>query len=424
MATSHTGSVSQPGAAAIPGPVAYFAANPVAANLLMLFFIIGGIIAGTHLAVQHFPPVDVRTVTVTVPFPGASPREVEADVNRRIEESVIGLAGVTRVVSTANEGFGQIRIELATFADAGTVLDDAQTAVDSIENFPQVTVDPPEVELQQLALEVMTLAVSSTTADENALRIAAEHVREELLELPAISQVQLKGTRDREIAIELSEKELRRHNLTFNQLSNILQAALVVAAAVYLLRSESVRMIILDRNASISGNVQADPRLPVGAPFDATLATAEHFVSAGHAVNEQFGGTAIRSISIVAGNIASTGLMGKDDGNASHLASVKLHLHERPIRTASPAEIERLWRLRIGDVSYLESVEFQTARTQERPSVAFALQHDDEDVLRHAATELRGFMAGMPGLYEISDSLSLGKRHFEIELTPAGRPPD
>ena len=743
MATSHTGSVSQPGAAAMPGPIAYFAANPVAANLLMLFFIIGGILAGTHLAVQHFPPVDVRTVTVTVPFPGASPREVEADVNRRIEESVIGLAGVTRVVSTANEGFGQIRIELATFAEAGTVLDDIQAAVDSIENFPPVTADQPEVELQQLALEVMTLAVSSTTADENELRIAAENVREELLELPAISQVQLKGTRDREIAIELSEEELRRHNLTFNELSNILQraslnltfgelkteaggvvlhtvskrrfgeefedipiitrldgtivtlgdvaevrdgfvdeaivtrfdgqptvlvrvdasevesvvgmareinrwlakyepprdvtvsiwndraqpsldrlsgimrngligallvflclvllfdlrvatwvtvgiplsfigsllffgpadltlnmgtifgfflmvgivvddavvvgesiaaerergkdsldaaisgaravagpitvgvittvlgflpflfitatnyqivnvfpyvaffvllvslieaffilpahlsherpwsasplsevqnylrgwlegvrdrvvgpavswsvrnitltlacAALVVVAAVYLLRSESVRIIILDRNASISGNVQADLRLPVGAPFDATLATAEHFVSAGHAVNEQFGGTAIRSISIVAGNIASTGLMGKDDGNASHLASVKLHLHKRPMRTASPAEIERRWRLRIGDVSYLESVEFQTARTRERPSVAFALKHDDEDVLRHAATELRGFMAGMPGLYEISDSLSLGKRHFEIELTPAGK---
>ena len=101
MRTTDTGSVTPAGAGVKSGPIAWFAGNPVAANLLMLFFIVGGIIAGTHLAVQHYPPVDLRTISVTVPFPGASPREVEEDVNRRIEESVIGLAGVDRVVGTA-----------------------------------------------------------------------------------------------------------------------------------------------------------------------------------------------------------------------------------------------------------------------------------------------------------------------------------
>ena len=742
MATTDTVPVTRPEAASRPGPIAWFAGNPVAANLLMLFFIVGGIVSGTHLAVQYFPPVDLRTVTVTVPFPGASPREVEEDVNRRIEESVIGLAGVERVVGTATEGLGRISIELANFADAGTVLNDVRTAVDGIENFPPVTADQAEVELRQLALEVMTLAVSSAAVSEHELRLAAEDVRDELLELPSVSQVQLQGTRDREISIELSEEELRRHNLTFSEISSIVQgaslnltfgelrteaggvvlhtvskrrygeefkdiplitrldgtivtlgdvaeirdgfvdedvvtrfngrpavlvridatqaqsvvgmarkikrwlaghsppeevtvaiwsdraqpslnrlsaiirngligailvflslallfdlrvatwvtvgiplsfvgsliffgpagltlnigtifglflmvgivvddavvvgesiaaererggdsleaaisgaravvgpitvgvittvlgflpllfitsinyqfvnvfpwvaffvllvslieaffilpahlshkrrwsasplsdvqdalrgwldgvrdrivvpavswsvrnitltlacAALVVVAAVYLLRSETVRIIIFDKDADTSGNVQADLELPVGAPFDATLATAERFVSAGHAVNDQLGGTAIQSISIGAGSSASTGLGEKEAGNASHLAWVKLHLHERPIRTVSPAEIERLWRWHAGDVSYLEKVEYQTTRVQDRPSVAYALKHDDADVLRHAATELRSFMSGMPGLYEISDSLSLGKRHIEIDLTPAG----
>ena len=208
-----------------PGPIAWFAGNPVAANLLMLFFIIGGLVSGAHLAVQHFPPFDPRTVTVTVPFPGASPQEVEQDVNRRIEESVIGLAGVERVVGTAAEGLGRIRIELSTFADATSALNDVQAAVDGIENFPPVAADYPEVELRQLALEVMTLAVSSTAAGEDALRRAAENLRDGLLELPSISQVTLKGTRDREISIELSEEELRRHNLTFNQIADAVQRA-------------------------------------------------------------------------------------------------------------------------------------------------------------------------------------------------------
>ena len=189
----------------------------------MLFLIIGGMISGAHLSVQHFPPVDPRTVTVTVPFPGASPQEVEQDVNRRIEESVIGLAGVERVVGTATEGLGRISIELSAFADATNVMNDIQSAVGGIENFPPANADHPEVELHQLALEVMTLAVSSTAVSENELRLAAENVRDELLELPSISQVKLKGTRDREISIELSEEELRRHNLTFNEIANAVQ---------------------------------------------------------------------------------------------------------------------------------------------------------------------------------------------------------
>ena len=170
-------------------------------------------------------PLDLRTVTVTVPFPGASPREVEEDVNRRIEESVIGLAGVERVVGTATEGIGRINIELSTFADTTNVLNDVRTAVDGIENFPPVTAEHPEVEFRQPALEVMTLAVSSTAVSENGLRLAAENLRGELLELPSISQVKLKGTRDREISIELSEEDLRRHNLTFNEISNAVQRA-------------------------------------------------------------------------------------------------------------------------------------------------------------------------------------------------------
>ena len=59
-------------------------------------------------------------------------------------------------------------------------------------------------------------------------------------------------------------------------------------------------------------------------------------------------------------------------------------------------------------------------RVQDRPSVAYALKHDDTEVLREAATHLRSFMAEIPGIYEISDTLALGKRHYQIHLTPAG----
>ena len=96
------------------GLTAYFARNRVAANLLMAFFIVGGLIAGFQVPVQLLPEIDPRVISVTVPVPGASAREIEEDVNRHVEESLVGLRGVDRVVTIAKEGVGQVNIELST----------------------------------------------------------------------------------------------------------------------------------------------------------------------------------------------------------------------------------------------------------------------------------------------------------------------
>jgi len=207
------------------GLIAYFAGNPVAANLLMVFFIVGGLIAGSNLPVQNFPEIDLRSVSVSVRSPGSSPREVREDIVRRLEENVVGLPGVERVVATAYEGLAHVTVELATFADAGAVLNDVKNAVDRIENFPPVSAEQPEIEYDRVEIEVLTLSVSSASATENELRLAAQALREGLLELPSVSQVTLLGTRDREISIELSEVELRRNGLSINQITDAIRRA-------------------------------------------------------------------------------------------------------------------------------------------------------------------------------------------------------
>ena len=196
------------------GLIAYFAGNPVAANLLMILLIVGGVLSGLQLIVQYYPDIEARRAAVSVLYPGASPQEVEEDINRRIEEAVVGLPGVERVVSTASQGIGKVMVEMATFADSDAVFNDIQSAIDSIENFPPVRAEQPDVKLLKVAHEVMTLAVVSSSLSEDGLRLAAEDLRDRVLALPSVSQVGLKGTRDREITIELSEEELRRHSLS------------------------------------------------------------------------------------------------------------------------------------------------------------------------------------------------------------------
>ena len=224
--STNAGPAAQPSPTGLKsGLIAYFAGNRVAANLLMILLIVGGVLSGLQLIVQYYPDVEARRAAVSVLYPGASPQEVEEDINRRIEEAVVGLPGVERVVSTASQSIGKVMVEMATFADADAVFNDIQSAIDGIENFPPVRAEQPDVTLLKVSHEVMTLAVVSSSLSEDGLRLAAEGLRDRLLALPSVSQVSLKGTRDREITIELSEEELRRHSLSISEVSRKVRGA-------------------------------------------------------------------------------------------------------------------------------------------------------------------------------------------------------
>ena len=205
--------------------IEYFANNRVAANVLMLLLLGGGLLAANNLNFERLPAFDPRSVTVTVPYPGAAPDVVEEDITRRIEESVSGVVGVRRVLSKASEGVGVVTVELETLADAAEVQNAVRSAVERIENFPPLNAEEPEVQRAEAMRNVVTLTVASVSANEHDLREGAEALRDALLTLPSVAFVSLSGARDREIHIELSEEALRRHGLTIGRVANLLRAS-------------------------------------------------------------------------------------------------------------------------------------------------------------------------------------------------------
>ena len=210
---------------------------------------------------------------------------------------------------------------------------------------------------------------------------------------------------------------MRHIRLTF------LIAVAFVIAAIALVRSDFVEVIVLDGSANINNAIHADLRLPAGTSFDASEAAARRFVTAAQLLNDQLEGTSIKSISFKVGELSDTAASrtGQSRSIQNNVASVTLMLHVRPLRRASLQEIERTWRQNVGITSELEELSIRTTRVRFKPSVAYALVHDDPETLRQAAMELRSFLGKIPGLYSLSDSLSPGKRQFEIELTAAGK---
>ena len=195
----------------------WFVRNPVAANLLMVFIVIGGLIGAAGVRGETFPEVALDTLTIQVPYLGAAPEEVETAVCIRVEEAVDGIDGIDEILSQADEGICTVVVQVASHADSRRVLEDLKTRVDAIETFPERT-ERPIISEQRTQIRVVDIAVSGR-ADELTLRTVAERVRDDLVSLPEISQVVFASVRPYEISIEVSESALRRHHLTFDDVA-------------------------------------------------------------------------------------------------------------------------------------------------------------------------------------------------------------
>ena len=104
----------------------WFVHNPVAANLLMFLLLVGGALMVFSIRQEIFPEFSTDTITITVPYLGAAPEEVEEGVCIRIEEQIQGINGIKKITSKASEGSGTITIEL--LEDAGLDLDGLKQA--------------------------------------------------------------------------------------------------------------------------------------------------------------------------------------------------------------------------------------------------------------------------------------------------------
>jgi multidrug efflux pump subunit AcrB len=201
------------------------AGNSVAANLIMLFFLIGGLFWGTQIKQEIFPAFELDRVNINVKYPGASPKEVEQGIILAVEEAVRGLDGIKEVTSTANEGVAYVTVEAIEGADIQRLAQDIQSEVDRIGSFP-MDAEEPRVKVVTRRREVVSLVLYGPL-NEHVLREMSEQLRDQLLSDPDITQVDLSGDRSMEIKIEVSQDTLRALNLTLADIARRIQEATV-----------------------------------------------------------------------------------------------------------------------------------------------------------------------------------------------------
>jgi multidrug efflux pump subunit AcrB len=205
------------------GLIYWFTENSVAANILMVLILVAGFMSLTSMQQEIFPELTTDLITVSVPYPGATPAEVEESIAIKVEEQIQDIDGIKKVTSTSVEGAGTVSIEIERGADVRRVLDDVKSRVDAIITFPEQA-EKPVIQEVLVRRGVIQIAISGDT-DERSLRRIGERVRDELTQKPGITQVSLGSVRPYEISIEVSEESLRRHALTFDEVVRAVRAS-------------------------------------------------------------------------------------------------------------------------------------------------------------------------------------------------------
>ena len=224
------------------GLIRWFSRNNVSANFIMAAILIAGITTWFKLKKEIFPETSTNVVSVSVPYPGATPGEVEKGVCIPIEEAIRDVEGIDIMRSTAANSYGVVYVEVSDDSNVRDVLDDIKTRVDSIENFAENT-ESPLYEEVLIKNQVLTVAISADT-DERTLRGYAERIRDGILThnppkptswinriassfrgSSGVSQVELSGLRKYEISIELSEDNMRAYGVTFATIADAVRAS-------------------------------------------------------------------------------------------------------------------------------------------------------------------------------------------------------
>lgn len=242
------------------GLIAFFAQNPVAANLLMGFIIIMGLVSYSTIQKQMFPNIEINYINANVSYPGASPKEIEENIVIKIEEAITDVTEIKKSVGRSWRGGGRVTMEIHSSEHLPDVLDKIKARVDSIATFPasMEPINVSQIEWQQQVVELTLVGDMPLTE----LKPIALQIEEEVLQLSNV-QIAEANAPDAEIGIEIQPEMLRKYNLTINDITQAIRRYSANFSAGQI-RSDSGMIAVRVENQFYNGEEFRDIPIKIG----------------------------------------------------------------------------------------------------------------------------------------------------------------
>lgn len=199
--------------------------KPVVANLVMLAIIGAGLIFGVGLRREFFPYVESRIITIMAPYPGAAPEEVEDALATKIEDRLADLTGVKEINTTVGEGMASFSVEFNEGYPIQVALNDVKREVDALQDLPDA-VDNIVVDILKPNMPAILVALYGG-ADERTMKQFITQIRDDLLTLPEITDIQTGGVRTDELRVEVLPERAIEYGLSLPVIADRIRAAMI-----------------------------------------------------------------------------------------------------------------------------------------------------------------------------------------------------
>ncbi|HHL58025.1 MAG TPA: efflux RND transporter permease subunit [Bacteroidetes bacterium] len=228
--------------------ISLFIKYPFYANIILVIILGVGLFSFSSMNRSFFPDITEKFINISVFYPGASPKEMEEGITVRIEEALRGIAGIKEINSTSYENFSSVQIEITGEYDIDETLMEVKNAVDGIPSFP-VDAEKPIVNKQRSISRAMFMALTGDV-DLLTLKQYANEIEYDLYNSGIMSQISFSGFPDLEISVEISEENLRRYQLTLDEVARaIAQNNLDISGGQ--IRSDEEELLIRSRYRTV-----------------------------------------------------------------------------------------------------------------------------------------------------------------------------
>lgn len=205
------------------GLIAWFARNPVAANLLMILIISLGVLSVFNIKKEIMPKIDTRVIEVSQVYPGAAPSEVEKGIILKMEEALKDVDGIKRIESHAYDSMARLWVEIHQGYNLDALLNEIKIQLDSISSVP-AEAEKPVISRVDWVAHAVQLQIHGDINEQSA-KLLADEIKQELLALDDVGKIEIFGVRDSEISIEIDEQLLRKYGLTLGQVAETISAS-------------------------------------------------------------------------------------------------------------------------------------------------------------------------------------------------------
>ncbi len=200
--------------------------RPSLVIVMLALLLIGGFFSYSQLNYELIPKFEVKVVTVSTIYPGASPSEVESTVSRKIEDAVSSLEGIKKIQSKSYESLSAVIIQFNNEADVDFALNEAQRKINAIRSELPDDIEEPSLSQFSLSdLPIVSMGITANLTQSELYDLIDQKIQPEFSRIQGVAQVNIVGGQEREIRVNLDQYKLEGYGLTIPQVQQIISTS-------------------------------------------------------------------------------------------------------------------------------------------------------------------------------------------------------